>query len=115
MRIGFWNRTPSLKASVVLSLALILGAVAKDKTSGSATVQGKVFLIDREHSTIMVDTKTGVRRLVAYSAGTEFKYGRNDKGRESSADDLKESDSISCTGTIDDRARLIAKDCIYRE
>jgi hypothetical protein len=34
-------------------------------------IQGKVFLIDKDRSMIMIDTKTGVRRLVVYSPGNE--------------------------------------------
>jgi hypothetical protein len=63
----------------------------------------------------MVDTKTDGRRLVMYSANTRFEYGRSGKGRESSLDQIKETDHISCTGTLDDRERLVAMKCVYRE
>ena len=88
---------------------LNLNMVAKDKDT-SVTVQGKVFLIDTNSSIIMVDTKTGVRRLVAYSPETKFRYGRNDKGQESSIHQVQETQYISCSGKSDDGARLVAKE-----
>jgi hypothetical protein len=94
---------------------LALSVVAKDKAPDLINVGGKVFMIDKDSSTIMVDTKSGARRLVVYSPDTKFKYGRSGKGRESSFDQVKQADYISCTGTSDDRARLVAKECVHRE
>jgi hypothetical protein len=108
-------RNPSFGAIVLLSLVLVLGALAKDKARNLVAVQGKVFLIDNDTSAIMVDTKTDSRRLLIYSANTRFEYGRSGKGRESSPGQIKETDYISCTGTLDDRGRLVAMKCVYRE
>ena len=97
-------------------LALVLGLlVAKDKSPKMTNVQGKVFMIEKDSSTIMVDTKSGDRRLVVYSPDTKFKYGRSSKGKESSSEQVKAADYISCTGTSDNRARLVAKECVHRE
>jgi len=98
----------TLRLGVLLSVVLILNVVAKDKAPNIINVQGKVFMIDKDSSTIMVDTKSGARRLVVYSPDTKFKYGRSGKGKESSLDQVKETHHISCTGTSDDRARLVA-------
>jgi hypothetical protein len=104
-----------LGVAVLLSLVLSLSMVAKDKVPNTIMLQGKVFMIDKDSSTIMVDTRSGARRLVVYSPDTEFKYGRSGKGKESSLDEVKETHYISCTGTSDDRARLLAKQCVHRE
>jgi len=89
--------------------------VAKDKAPNTTKLRGKVFMIDKDSSTIMVDTNSGARRLVVYSPDTKFKYGGSGKGKESSLDEVKETHYISCTGTSDDRARLVAKQCVHRE
>jgi hypothetical protein len=114
MQIGPLNIL-SVEAPVLFCLALSLGADAKDKTPNLVAVQGKVFLIDKASSTIMVDTKGAGRRLVAYGPNTRFEYGRARKGTESSLDRVKETDYISCTGTLDDRERLVARECTHRE
>ena len=105
--LGWW-------ATVLLYLVLSLNVNAKDKGS-NGIVQGKVFLIDKGSSIIMVDTITGARRVVLYSLDTKFSYGRNNKGKESSILQVQEFQYISCSGKSDDRARLVAKECVHRE
>jgi hypothetical protein len=100
---------------IAVFLPLGLSLFANDKAPSVANIQGKVFMIDTNSSTIMVDTKSGPRRLVVYSPDTKFNNGRGGKGKESSFDQVKEADYISCTGTFDDRARLVAKECLHRE
>ena len=78
-------------------------------------VHGKVFLIDKDSSIIMVDTITGARRVVVYSPNTKFSYGRTNRGKESTIDQVQETQYISCIGTSDERARLVAKECVHRE
>jgi hypothetical protein len=114
MRISSTNSL-GLGVAVLLCLVLSLSMVAKDRAPKTINIQGKVFLIDKDSSTIMVDTKSGARRLVVYRPDTKFKYGRSGKGKESSWDEVKEMQYISCTGTSDDRARLVAKECLHRE
>jgi hypothetical protein len=104
--LGWW-------ATVALYLVLSLGVHAKDKVSNSI-VQGKVFLIDKDSSIIMVDTRTGVRRLVVYSPDTKFSYGRGSKAQESSLDEVQKNHYISCTGRSDDNERLVATGCVHR-
>jgi len=113
MRISSFN-TVGFGVAVLLSLVLTLNVVAKDKAP-NMSVQGKVFMIDRDSSTIMVDAKSGARRLVVYSPDTKFKYGRSGKGKESSVDQILKTQYISCIGASDDRARLVAKECVHRE
>jgi hypothetical protein len=105
--LGWW-------ATVLLNLVLNPNAIAKHKDS-NMIVQGKVFLIDKDSSTIMVDTITGARRVVVYSANTKFSYGRSNKGKESAINQVQEAQYISCIGKSDDRARLVATECVHRE
>ncbi len=100
-------------AMVFLYLVLSLNVIAKDKDP-NIIVQGTVFLIDKDSSIIMVDTRTGVRRLVVYSLDTKFRYGRSDKGQESAINQVQETQFISCSGKSDDGARLVAKECVHR-
>jgi hypothetical protein len=104
---GWW-------ATVVLYFVLSFNVAAKDKDP-KVIVQGTVFLIDKDSSLIMVDTKTGVRRLVIYSPGTKFRYGRSDKGQESSILQVEEFQYISCSGKADDHARFVANECVHRK
>jgi hypothetical protein len=108
-------KIPGAELIVLLWLLSSLGAGAQDKTPTQVAVQGRVFLIDKASSRIMVDTKRGVRRLVVYGPNTKFEYGLTRKGAESSPDKVKETEYISCTGTLDDRDRLVARECTHRE
>ena len=101
------------RPAVVLALLLALNLIARDK-GPNIVVQGKVFLIDKGSSIMMVDTTSG-RHVVAYTPDTKFSYGRGNKSKESSIDQVQENQYISCTGTLDDSARLLAKECAHRE
>ena len=90
--LGWW-------ATVLLYLVLSLNVIAKDKDP-NMIVQGTVFLIDKDSSTIMVDTRTGVRRVVLYSPDTKFRYGRSDKGQESTIGEVQKTQYISCTWQV---------------
>ncbi len=107
--LGWWT-------TVLLYFVLSLNVNANDKDKdANMLVQGTVFLIDKDSSIIMVDTKAGVRRLVVYGPDTKFRYGRGDKGQESSVLQVQEFQYISCRGKLDDGARLVAKECMHRE
>jgi hypothetical protein len=109
------SNTLGLCVALLLSSVLGLNMAAKDKTPSLINVKGTVFLIDKDSSTIMVDTKNGVRCLVVYSPDTKFKYGHSGKGKDSSWDQVKETNYISCAGRSDDKARLMAEECVHRE
>jgi len=113
MRIGLPGG--SFEKIILLSLLPLLSATADQKPANVMTVQGKVFLIDPNSSTIMVDTKGEGRKLVVYGVNTSFKYGRIGKAKQSSIGEIKGSDYITCSGALDDRERLIAVQCVYRE
>ncbi len=108
--LGWWAM---VQAMVLLYLVLSLNVIAKDKAP-NIIVQGTVFLIDKDSSIIMVDTRTGARRLVVYSLDTKFRYGRSDKGKESAISQVQETQFISCIGKSDDGARFVAKECVHR-
>jgi hypothetical protein len=57
--------------------------------------QGTIFLIDKDSSTNMIDTKSGKRCLAAYSPDTKFKYGLSGKGKDSSWDRAKTTSNIA--------------------
>jgi hypothetical protein len=63
MRISSSNALGS-GGAILLSLTLALSLVAKDKAPNMINVQGTVFMINKDNSTITVDTKSGARRLV---------------------------------------------------
>ena len=102
-----------LGGAVLLSLVLGLSVVAKDEALNMTNVQGRVFMIEKDNSTIMVDTKKGSRRLIVYSPETKFRDGHGGKGKDSSWERLKTTDYISCSGNSDEKARLIAKECVH--
>ena len=60
MRISSTNGL-GFGVAVLLCLVLSLSMVAKDRVPKTINIQGKVFLIDKDSSTIMVDTKNGAR------------------------------------------------------
>ena len=72
-------------------------------------------MTDKDASTITVELRGGLRRLVVYSADTKFKYGRSSKGKDSSLEQVHETNYISCAGTYDQKMRLVAKECVHRE
>lgn len=114
MRISC-TQSLGLGVAVLVSLVLTLSLLAKDKAPNTTKLQGRVFMIDKDSSTIMVDTKSGARRLVVYSPDTKFEYASRGRGKESSLNEVKGTQYISCTGTFDDRGRLLAEQCVQRE
>lgn len=89
-------------------------AEAPAKASKSTTVQGTVRLIGSGQSTITVRVKT-VDKTVVYSPDTKFLSGYSDKNKPGDVKQVKEGNYISCSGTLDAKSQLMAKQCIYRE
>ena len=104
-----------LSTIAAIGLTMLCGTSAKDNGVKLASVQGRVHMIDKETSTITVDTKDGKRRLVVYNGDTKVKYGHSNKGKDSSWDQVKETNDISCAGAMDEKMRLIAKECVHRD
>jgi hypothetical protein len=89
-----------------------------DKAQGDekkANVQGTVQNISKDTSTITVRTTGTVTRLVVYNANTQFLYGHSDAAKPGSLAQVKTSNYISCAGTFDAKAQLMATQCVYRE
>jgi len=107
------SRALGWRATALLYLMLSLNVTAKDK-GPNTIVQGAVFLIDQDTSTIMVDMRTGDRRVVVYGPDTKFRLGRGDKAQESAIGEVQKTQYISCRGQLDAGARLVAKDCVHR-
>jgi hypothetical protein len=104
-----------LGLSLAVLLALLLGAsvLAADKPPKMMNVQGKVQMLDKNASTITVDVK-GAMRKVIYSSDTKFLYGHSKNSKPGSSDQVKEGNYISCSGTYD-KMELKAAECVYRE
>ena len=96
-------------------LALTAAGGASDKPPKLTNLQGKIHLIDKDNSTITVDTKNGSRRLIVYRPETKIRYGHSSKGKESSWEQVHETNYISCAGTYDEKMRLVASECVHRE
>ena len=96
-------------------VALMATGGASDKPSKATNLQGKIHIIDKDSSTITVDTKNGSRRLIVYKPDTKIRYGHSNKGKESSWDQVHETNYISCAGTYDEKMRLVASECVHRE
>ena len=114
MRIRF-SQMVGLSLAALAGLFVAADVAATEKDTKLTNLQGKVRMIDTDNSTITVDTKAGPRRLVVYNAETKFRYGHSGKGKESSAEQVHESNYISCAGTFDQKMRLVAKECVHRE
>ena len=95
-------------------LVLYLDLPAAGDKRNKVTVSGGVYLVDQNTLTIMVDTRNGGRRLVIWNQDTKFKYGRGGKA-SSSWQQVKEAQYISCLGTLDEKLRLVADECVHRE
>jgi hypothetical protein len=89
-----------------------------DKAKGDekkANVQGTITNISKETSTITVRTSGTVTRPVVYNPNTQFLYGHSDAAKPGSLAQVKVSNYISCAGTFDSKAQLMASQCVYRE
>ena len=103
-----------LSLTVLLMLVVATSLFAADKPPKLTNVQGRIQMLDKTASSITVDAK-GVMRKVLYDSDTKFLYGHSKNSKPGSAEQLKESEYISCAGTYDDKTVLRAKECVYRE
>jgi hypothetical protein len=113
MRVKFFGLA-GLYLGIFLGLVLAFNLVAKDKALKMSNIQGRVQMINKDTSTITVE-KGSLKRQVVYSGDTKFMYGHSNNNKPGAADQVKEGNYISCSGTFGDKAQLMAKDCIYRE
>jgi len=104
--------------AILLGLILAFTAVAADKPAKAgkmANLQGKVQMMSKDNSTITVEQKGGLRRVVSYGGDTKFMYGHSKSSKPGSVDQVKEGNFINCSGTYNDKMQLAAKECVYRE
>ena len=110
--------TRSKLTRFVLCLGAVVGiavgpAAAADKKAMQGQITGKVHLIQKDKSTLVV-TKGSAERQVIYNSDTKWIYGTQGSNKPSSLDDLKENWYINCKGTFDG-ANLVATACRFRE
>ena len=104
--------------AVLLGLVLAFNVVAADKKPKPAkmsNVQGRVQMMSKDQSTITVEQKGGLRRVVMYNGDTKFNYGHSKNNKPGSVDQVKEGNFINCSGMYNDKMQLAAKECVYRE
>jgi hypothetical protein len=97
---------------IVVYMAFSL-ADAADKKAKEGQITGRVQMIDKDKSTIMV-AKGNTPRQVIYNSDTKWAYGTQASNKPSSLDDLKEKWYINCQGTFDG-VKLVASACRFRE
>ena len=74
---GVWG----LSVAILLGVVLAFTAVAADKPkkppkpAKMSNLQGKVQMMSKDNSTITVEQRGGLRRVVMYSGDTKFMYG----------------------------------------
>src|SRR4030095_87043 len=114
MRVRF-SGVLGLVFGLLLGLVLAFNIVAADKPAKMANLQGKVQMMSKEHSTITVEQKGGLRRQVLYNGDTKFAVGSSKNNKPGAIDQVKEGNFINCSGADNDNTQLMAKTCVYRE
>ena len=108
-----------LRLGILLGLVMAFNSGAQTKTPKppkppkTMNVQGRVQMLDKSGSAITV-VAGSVTRKVVYTADTQFMYGHSNNNKPGAADQVKEGNYVSCTGTID-KTNLMARECVYRE
>ncbi len=108
MRVSFASLM-GLCFAVLMGLVLASGVEAQDKAPKAQKAQKA-----EPKSTITVRVGS-VPRKVIYSANTKFLYGHSDNNKPGALGQVKQGNYISCAGTFDAKAQLMARECVYRE
>jgi hypothetical protein len=111
-----------LCCAVLIGLVMTPGVQAQtkakaqtaEKAAKSTNIQGTVRVIGSGQSTITVRVKT-LDKTVVYSPDTKFLSGYSNKNKAGDVKQLKVGNFIACTGAVDAKAQLVAKQCIYRD
>jgi hypothetical protein len=120
--VGAEIKGGTMTGSMLKSIALCVGVLvcvafssagAADKKAKEGQITGRVQMIDKDKSTIMV-AKGNTPRQVVYNADTKWAYGTEGSSKPSSFDELKENWYINCKGTYDG-VKLVASACRFRE
>ena len=108
------RRTILTTFALMLSLLVAVNsAAAADKKPKADQLNGRVKMINKDKSTIVV-AKMNNERQIVYNADTKWMYGTQSSNKPSSLDDLKEGWYINCKGTFDG-VKLNANACRFRE
>src|SRR5919109_530621 len=120
MRMRFANIV-GLCFAVLIGLVLASGVEAQDKAAKAqktepqmSNIQGRVQMVANDITTITVLVGSAPRRVV-FSTSTKFFHGHSDKNKPGALAQIKVGYYISCGGTFDAKAQLMAKECVYRE
>ena len=97
----------------VLACVAINPAGAGDKKAREGQITGRVHMIEKDKSTIVVRKGT-TQRQVIYNSDTKWIHGTQASNKPSSLDELKENWYINCKGTFDG-VKLVASACRFRE
>jgi len=110
-----------------MGLAVLIGSVlapnveAQDKAAKAqkaepklSNIQGRVQMVANDISTITVLVGSAPRKVV-YNGTTKFVYGHSNNNKPGALSQVKQGNYISCAGTFDSKAQLMARDCVYRE
>ena len=96
-----------------LACVAINPAGAAEKKAKEGQLNGRVQMIEKDKSTIVV-SKGPTQRQVIYNSDTKWIYGTQTRNKPSSFDELKENWYINCKGTFDG-VKLVANACRFRE
>ena len=111
-----------MRHSILRSFVLCLGVLAcvainlagaADKKAREGQITGRVRMIEKDKSTIVV-MKGNTQRQVIYNSDTKWMYGTQASNKPSSLDELKENWYINCEGKFDG-VKLVASACRFRE
>jgi len=100
--------------AALLAMVLVFPASAQNKKADTRNFQGQVQSVKKDTSIIMVNDGK-IPRQVMYGGETKFMYGHSDDNKPGTLDQVKDGYYISCSGAINAKSQLVAKECVYRE
>ena len=111
----------TMRCSILKSITLCVGillcvafsSAGADKKAKEGQITGRVQMIDKDKSTIMV-AKGTTQRQVIYNSDTKWMHGTQASSKPSSLDELKENWYINCEGKFEG-VKLVARACRFRE
>ena len=77
-----------------------------------SSIQGKVGKIDKDSIVIMIGTNP---KPVMINSATKFLAGNTTDNKPGTIGEVKQGYFIACSGSIDDKAQFMARECVYRE
>ncbi|MCL5744952.1 MAG: hypothetical protein M1541_13670 [Acidobacteria bacterium] len=96
-----------------MGLLLAFGALAAEK-KGAAKVDrlsGRIQMVDKNASTITLDTRNNIRRTVIFGPNTTVTY----RNRPGTMDQVKEGRRVIVLGKFNQKAQLVATRIDVRE